>query len=95
MKTKPEATHTPTPWKFESASTSFTNRGSEQLLWNGDGMAIGRAVNPTQATFIVRAVNAHEELLAMLKVALENLDDKSGGSLSLDIKEAIAKAEGK
>lgn len=43
----------------------------------------------------VRAVNCHEELLGMLKAALDNLDDKSGGYLTQDIKQAIAKAEGK
>ena len=80
-------THTPTPWGLDETrkdgTTSIISRFTTVIV----------DVFPNDATFIVRAVNSHEELIGMLKAALNNLDDQSGGYLTRDIEQAVAKAE--
>ncbi len=55
MKTKPEVTHTPTPWTHnpEMSDSSIS----------GPGGVIARAVHSWDAAFIVRAVNNYQPLL--------------------------------
>lgn len=52
------------------------------------------AVGEVNAEFIVRAVNAHEELVASAKLALKYLNNNCGGmNPKKALLEAIAKAE--
>jgi len=84
--------HTPTPWKHDK-------RGGD--IRNKEGMLIASGFRYENAAFIARAVNAHEEMLNALKLALKtmyanpdaNMDMITGCSTT--IKQAIAKAEGK
>lgn len=89
--------HTPTPWHWKRYKTSMgkmmaTIGGSDRL-----GAMIA-CVKPENAEFIVRACNAHEELLAALE-ALEpffSQVEAHGGRKAVQLAdEAIAKAEGK
>ncbi len=91
--------HTPTPWFIQ---TKQDENGLVQILHNH--CAIAHEVTPVNAAFIVRAVNAHEELLAHLKAASARLKEFGGIRLegkkvsvdfTSDLDAAIAKAEGK
>lgn len=104
MKTT-QATHTPTPWILNNNKgwhNGFKDRGSIFECHLATGTRVPENQNLTNAAFIVRSVNAHEELLLALKNARYALEvckeklDPSGKGLwkSLDdIDEAIAKAE--
>ncbi len=90
---KPQtAAHTPTPWKFE-------NRDEDNYLAGPEGQFVISLVgspddeDKENAAFIVRAVNAHEELLKRLKECYEKLEFK--GYSNASVEKAIAKAEGK
>ncbi len=69
-----EAKHTTLPWK---CSPSVPERGFEAQVWTADGRALlffadDVAVGPeadANAALIVRAVNAHADLLALLTEA--------------------------
>lgn len=92
LKTETKQTHTPTPWKVNGRWIE-TDRE--------EGIAkVGEWVSPlslANATFIVRAVNSHEELLEALRREHEKVvDELTGsqhGSLCL-VCALIAKAEG-
>lgn len=106
--------HTPTPWKF----THHTNIGGDQmariddekgifLAGVSDMNLIDHSLRDANAAFIVRAVNAHEELLEAAKLASkiaenwihDQLDGTSGLKSALEglesVRKAISKAEGK
>ncbi len=80
--------HTPTPWTHNPEMSDSSISGP-----NG---VVARALHSWDAAFIVRAVNAHEELLEALK-ALRNRANQTCGATDLmeQINQAIAKAEGK
>lgn len=84
--------HTPTPWKTVKARTYVhiqDERGNCVA-----SCAYEQAV--TNAAFIVRAVNSHEELLRLLKVCMGEMLANGWSHESLeDVEQAIAKAEGK
>ncbi len=104
-------THTVTPWIAE-LSTIYSlplqkEKEENDAEWT-DGSIVCSVINKADAAFIVRAVNAHEELLSLLKNINEFLSE--GMSLSPNaliddceeaetfaqaVKQAIAKAEGK
>jgi hypothetical protein len=87
MTTKTKATHTPTPWVSEVG----TGKGSG-LIWYRDGNLSSLVATAHDATlcqehggtaidnaaFIVRAVNAHEELLEHLREAVDSLEVLAG-----------------
>lgn len=84
---------TPTPWRVEK-----NDQGANFIRGdNGDGVALANCIpaSSTNAAFIVRACNAHDDLLASLK----EISDELGYTFPLDIKgrmrAAIAKAEGR
>lgn len=66
-------THTPTPWIFNQNKGCIEVNG-EKLLVNGVSLPCGNHPESNHATanaqFIVRACNAHDELVAALKLAL-------------------------
>jgi len=74
------AQHTPTPW--------HTGEGkAERIIYAADGFAVADATvfhglhveSPTaNAAFIVRACNAHDELVAALKGLLDDMRDIRG-----------------
>lgn len=93
-------TPTPRPWKV------WPMDGMNILQDDGKGDAsrhsIARALEVKDAAFIVRAVNAHEELLAALKETLSELQwtSKNGQFPGMDgtienAKQAIFRAEGR
>ncbi len=84
--------HTPTPWHDDLS----TVHGPEIDAEYQEKQIVCSVINRADAAFIVRAVNAHEELLETLKEALPYLSkygvpDHITNSAIL----AIAKAEGK
>lgn len=88
--------HTPTPWSYLPHYGSNVIYKMQLDIKKGPHKGIARTIKDTDAAFIVRAVNCHEELLRLLKVCLEEMlaDGWSHESLE-DVEQAIAKAEGK
>ena len=67
MNTKP--THTPTPWRVVNETIIV------RLEYDGKDAAICDVrTGAADAAFIVRAVNAHEELIETMKAAIRDLD---------------------
>lgn len=80
--------HTPTPYTVRDRSSNPNNgTGWRDILakssYDGNDMYIGEALE-ADAQFIVRACNAHEELVALLKrlVVWESEPDKYTGDLA-------------
>lgn len=84
METKIAVTHTPTPWSIEDGEHgSITLSGGHHIAdipywdepgkpqdgWSTQGEAIANAA------YIVRAVNAHEELLDACKTVVAHFED--------------------
>lgn len=92
--------HTPTPWTDHKKSLFPQSDG---IIWGPDGIGIcemQRMGYPEEmkanAAFIVRAVNAHEDMLAALKNLVErNLIKDVDGDHHQEVLDSIAKAEGK
>ncbi len=106
-----EVSHTPTPWHFEESSLNGVPKGESfwlandteegnttaHLLLNKAGHKDDAQVR-VDAAFIVRAVNAHEEMLEALKGAMMIVKALSSDNDTHFVKlaeQAIAKAEGK
>ena len=95
-------THTPTPWyAYETISDNYSIL-SCQLKKNGLKTDIAHYVLKEDAEFIVRAVNAHDELVEACKGAIEQMEGFLSDGVSLgmavkiqQIKQALAKAEEK
>ena len=81
---------TPTPWRVGDAG--YTVFGPPN--GNPSPETIANTANKLNAAFIVRAVNAHEELVSMLKGELLDRGDERRYTRE-EIKQAIAKAEGR
>lgn len=95
--------HTPTPWKLQGP------KGMSIVTEDGRWVAGLDSSSPEDRAYIVRAINAHDELIRNLKqshnlnvdlmVALETIvKDIENGSLGNAVsvaRYAIAKAEGK
>jgi hypothetical protein len=64
--------HTPTPWTTGISSNKKNGDAWRDILadWNGKPLYLGEA-QKNDAAFIVRCVNAHDDLVA----ALKDLDD--------------------
>lgn len=104
MKTKQE-THTPTPWNVSAIQKRTQIVDNAQ---NGIWRFVAETRTPEDAELIVRAVNSHEDLLEVAKRTKAFLlngapveGDPTVGmrideaALYQQIKEAIAKAEGR
>lgn len=61
---KPQPTHTPTPWNWDSSKTI---RLGTPLKYEVASLGLSREVAEANAAFIVRAVNAHEELVSFIR----------------------------
>lgn len=93
-------THTPTPWKVGDVH----GKRIKELWIHAKGytcpVAYVNATNlhdkaHTDAHFICRSVNSHDDLVSALKFVLNELDKSTLFSGCKDvIKEALAKAEG-
>ncbi len=94
-KEKPQ-THTPTPWKVMNRTDKQVSGYIHSTELGIDKGHVG-LVKPQDAAFIVRVVNAHEELIEALK-RLANITNAKKGSVKASIVaeawEASAKAEG-
>jgi hypothetical protein len=119
MKTENKPAHTPTPWIAEESSIQYAgqrDRLRKILIGTPRNEKGGRFIaceiqGPAQnmdanATFIVRAVNAHEELVKQLKTAetmLRNISQEVNiGGIPTNtlwkadqIQKTIAKVEGR
>lgn len=60
--------HTPTPWKAAKSPCIYKGRENEwEIHWSDDGECIAEVVHgEDDAAFIVRACNAHDELVALI-----------------------------
>jgi len=106
MKKKAEAKHTPTPWKATMVlvsgrgkqsifrpwiTTTDGDRGICEIFVSGnDGRNI-TSEDRANAAFIVRAVNAHDELLEAVKFLLST--SNTTAAQDEEIRDLIAKAE--
>ncbi len=77
----------PLPWRF--------GRKVGRTLYDARDQLIGLMDSGHDALFIVRACNAHEELLDAAHAALESLDPDTNPSVCELLRAAIKKAEGK
>lgn len=90
--------HTPGPWELDDEFSIYDGRDRRIAILRDHG-------TPEHATLIVRAVNAHDDILAALKLAREciaycrraHADEQSGTGIPVEvfIDAAIAKAEGR
>lgn len=84
--------HTPTPWHVDE----FGRLNTETLAAKYPSEHLGLINNPEDAEFIVRACNAHEDMLEALKlVATGKPETELETYIIGKVKAAIAKAEGK
>lgn len=92
MKTETKVQHTPTPWSAELVKDQ-TYRIQDLKKCN----VLGTGLNQANAAFIVRAVNAHEELLGASKLVLEIIANgcEVTPHIASVLDKAIAKAEGR
>lgn len=71
MHTKNSTQHTPTPWEIHNrpnGSLWITNNG--RTVYDSEAPDVW-PLSPANAAFIIRAVNAHDELVAALSGLLE------------------------
>ncbi len=94
--------HTPTPWhRNVSPAWKYPIYADKNGDQNGrDWIHIGAVLsgNPNAEAdldFIVCAVNAHDELLKMVKMAKDLCDKEGYPNFAKDLEKVIAKAEGK
>ena len=91
--------HTPTPQMVTPWKVDETLKSENYVLKNTSGLTVAVCGYKEHAAFIVRAVNAHEELV----VAIRKLDDYLGThdyqgdsglhACFIQLREALAKAE--
>ncbi len=89
--------HTPTPWSHWDGSNRFGLYIGVNYIPIGEcgaGSKITSEVTKANAAFIVRAVNAHDELVAALEEALEALMFTNARSTAAtNARAALAKAK--
>jgi hypothetical protein len=86
--------HTPTPWEVDREAGD----DSHVMIDSQSDVYIGEIFIEANAAFIVRAVNAHEELLHVIKGMVHHLEGGAPGLREHFIqvgKEAVAKAGGR
>jgi hypothetical protein len=84
------AAHTPTPWRI----------GIAGRVLGGDGLSVVSFNRKANAAFIVRAVNAHDDLVAALRKARNiilqmGLPDEATDRVLLESGNALDKSEGR
>lgn len=90
------AAHTPTPWNLNPKAVLVIESEGVTVASCGNANVI-RDQWEANAAFIVRAVNAHEELLSLLKEARNRMIGSAPAirSLSERTDKAITRAEGR
>jgi hypothetical protein len=90
--------HTPTPLSIEFE----VDMEHLRVIRDADGGLIAMRVSPVAAEFIVRAVNAHDDLVKALRLAKSSLAREYGvpleectGGEFVAINDALTKAEGR
>lgn len=92
-----KSAHGPTPWQTKENNHvglvgPLGASMSLRIIWDDNKTDVAYAYTNEDAATIVRAVNAHEELVATLKsINLRDVDFKTRERIA----NAIAKAEGK
>lgn len=74
---KPQVQHTPTPWIAELSTIYSLPLQKEKVENDGqwtDGSIVTSVINRADAAFIVRVVNAHEELVIRLRTLIASLE---------------------
>lgn len=91
--------HTPTPWNVDERSIYCEKWGMDRIaLLEQASHRMSMSEVKANAAFIVRAVNAHEELLRIAKQMVfdwKHNEPKMPVGYINDVLQAIAKAEGK
>lgn len=94
--------HTPLPWAQDGygiTSRVFNICTLDTMAKDGDDNQIGIGELSANAAFIVRAVNAHEELVSFIKMLIDGSEDRipprGEEELVAMAKALLAKAEGK
>ena len=93
----PMTNHTPTPWHPHDMEQGIVCTEGGLPIVDTNAKALEQSERNANAAFICRAVNAHEELLAMLKHEHDKLieiDEAEHGD-TCPVCDVIAKAEGK
>ncbi len=70
--------HTPTPWRFEPDTKTIRSVPANYWLATLDSWD-GAIDNNANAAFMIRAVNAHAELVAALQTALPRVEELARG----------------
>lgn len=83
------------PWHLHDMELGIicSDAGLGIVDCNADG--IDKYIRLANAAYIVRAVNAHEEMLGALKLMLVRISEQREPNLYNTVKDIIAKAEGK
>jgi len=86
--------HTPTPWKLWDGTKVYGHEhdGSDVSIVDSSSSFLSPETSQANAAFIVRAVNCHEELVALLR---ECRHPGLSEDLYHRIEKAIAKSEAK
>jgi hypothetical protein len=91
--------HTPTPWKVDRFDHLLISNDPDAVICGVRGQHVTDFVKPADAYLIVRAVNAHDELLAACRAAKAAIESMWGakcggknGALLKQLSIAIAKA---
>lgn len=102
--------HTPTPWKVKEGTMDFLGDSMRPIqavhgsiiAFVSDGNLVDTQKRDADASFICRAVNAHEELVGMVKELLSELSWTAQNNPQHGLegtvekaKKVLAKAEGK
>lgn len=81
--------HTPTPWEMHQGQDYVHVYGGNFL--NDSEHPLADVTHARDAAFIVKAVNAYEELVNALRL----IADRDKGQAGIEAREALARAEGK
>lgn len=101
-KEKARPQHTPTPWHVEHTDDDYIRINNENGDLPVEDSGYGKhplIVSTADAAFIVKACNAHEELIAACMAARSlllrtTLQDRKDTAVCKQLSDALAKAEG-
>lgn len=86
------STHSPLPWTHSGIHIASLSLGRDVLVASARYSSATFDEARANAEFIVRACNAHDDLLAACKKVVEHFGDPACGAL-FGLRAAIAKAE--
>lgn len=100
--TPAEANDIPTPWEWDAKNNAMFAANGSCIFWAPDGSYAGDGDIQVAAAIMLRAVNAHDDMLAALKkwVAVEDARDdmtfdeyvKASAEAEIEARAAISKA---